>query len=308
MKHNVLHILLLMILSCLLIAGLCACGQDEAEPESSGSNDGPVSVELQEGQDQSLDLKSSGEVTWKTKDKKVATVSDDGRIVAGEPGETDVTVESDGKTYTYHVKVEDKNSKKSDESKDKKSDSTEKDKKKKKDASDESKDENKDSSNDSDSNKKNKKKKKSEETQAVPENTNPLIQVGAVSAKPGDKDVTVKVMVRNNPGILGMILTLRYDSKALTLKSASNGKAFKDVLKLTKPGELTDGCRFLWDGLELTEDQIKDGDILTLTFDVSKKAKAGDHVVLVSYDEGDIIDGNLETLKMGVIDGKVTVN
>ena len=76
MKHNVLHILLLMILSCLLIAGLCACGQDEAEPESSGSNDGPVSVELQEGQDQSLDLKSSGEVTWKTKDKKVATVSD----------------------------------------------------------------------------------------------------------------------------------------------------------------------------------------------------------------------------------------
>ena len=86
----------------------------------------------------------------------------------------------------------------------------------------------------------------------------------------------VDVSIKNNPGILGCKLTVKYDSR-LVLKSANAGEAFA-ALTLTKPGVLENSCNFVWDAIELSPENIKDGVILTLTFDVPADIKDNENL------------------------------
>ena len=290
---------LIIVLSLSLSCLMCSCGNNS---EETGSED-EYDFQLSQGQEQSLDIGSDGKkIEWKSTNKNVATVSKDGRIIAGEPGETEITVKVDGKTRKYKVKIEADEEKVKDSSKENKDsgkkpkDKTEKKKKNK----------NNTKKSESKSKKSTKKKEKSEPQQ--PQNvTMPAIRTAIVDAKQGDKEVKVNVDIENNPGVLGMLLKINYDSSALTLKSASNGKAVSDALSLTSSKKLQDGCSFVWDGLDLTDDQIRDGTILNLVFDVAPNADEGKYTVTFSYDEGDIIDRDLESVKMTVIDGGINV-
>lgn len=132
------------------------------------------------------------------------------------------------------------------------------------------------------------------------------LTVSNETAAAGD-EVRVAVSVKDNPGILGMTLSVNYITGALTLMDAESGEAVKDVLTFTKPGKLQNNCRFLWDGMELAEDQIKDGDVLILTFKVSDDAEPGEYPILLTYGQDDIVDRNLAFIDLDVIDGSVTV-
>ena len=101
--------------------------------------------------------------------------------------------------------------------------------------------------------------------------TTPVVSVEQVSAAPGES-VEVNISIENNPGILGATFTLTYDEQ-LTLTNAQAGDAF-GALSMTKPGKFTSPCNFVWDGQELEEEDIKDGVILTLTFQVSEIGRA----------------------------------
>lgn len=120
---------------------------------------------------------------------------------------------------------------------------------------------------------------------------------------PGDH-IDVDISVANNPRILGMTLMLQYDSK-LTLVSAKSGEAF-DMLAMTKPGVLESGCKFVWDGTELDEKSIKDGTILTLTFEISKEVKAGEKYIISASSE-DAVDKNLNPVKITAQSGSLTI-
>ncbi len=120
---------------------------------------------------------------------------------------------------------------------------------------------------------------------------------------PGDH-IDVDISVANNPGILGMTLMLQYDSK-LTLVSAKSGAAF-DMLAMTKPGVLESGCKFVWDGTELDEESIKDGTILTLTFEISKEVKAGEKYIISASSE-DAVDMNLNPVKITTQSGSLSI-
>ena len=133
----------------------------------------------------------------------------------------------------------------------------------------------------------------------------PTISVSNTSAAPGSSGVEVTVSVQNNPGILGMTLTLSYDSKMLTLKSAANGAAVSEVLSLTKPGKFVSPCNFIWDGQEITEEDVKDGVLLVLRFDVADTAH-GICPIAVSYHEGDIVDNDFIKLSFAVQNGSIT--
>ena len=132
------------------------------------------------------------------------------------------------------------------------------------------------------------------------------ISVSDVTTKRGDKEVKVEVSVKN-PGILGMILKLDYNEGAMTLKSAANGDAVSDVLTLTKPGEMKSGCNFVWDGIELKDYEIRDGVILTLTFDILDNATEGQYPISISYSDGDIIDGNLLPIDLTIKSGMLNI-
>ena len=59
--------------------------------------------------------------------------------------------------------------------------------------------------------------------------------------------VYVDILVKNNPGIAGAVLNVKY-TKGLKLVSATNGSAFSN-LSLTVPGQFSNPCRFLWDSI-----------------------------------------------------------
>lgn len=107
---------------------------------------------------------------------------------------------------------------------------------------------------------------------AAEETKNATISVESVSAAPG-ATVDVQISIKGNPGILGARLSVAFDD-GLTLVGASNGDAFS-VLTMTKPGKLVSPCQFVWDGQDITNEDIKDGVILTLTFAVARMPYPG---------------------------------
>lgn len=138
--------------------------------------------------------------------------------------------------------------------------------------------------------------------------TTPAFYVKNATAKAGDTGVVVEVVVKNNPGILGMTLTVDYDEDALTLKDATNGIALDGVLDLTKASVLKSGCNFVWDGVDLSDNQIKDGNVLTLKFDVSDSADKKAYPIKISYNNGDIIDADLNVITLEIENGQILVS
>lgn len=132
------------------------------------------------------------------------------------------------------------------------------------------------------------------------------LAVERVVAKAGDKDVTVSVHIKNNPGILGMTLTVSYDEQNLKLINAKNGSAVSEVLTFVPAKFLKSGSSFVWYGTDLNEKQIKDGTVLTLTFEVAEDAKGMIPIVLTVAD-GDIIDNRLQTVNMSLQNGSILV-
>lgn len=127
--------------------------------------------------------------------------------------------------------------------------------------------------------------------------------VDTVTAKAGE---TAEVCVRlsDNPGILGAIITMNYDS-ALTLEAAAPGRALSG-LTMTPPGQFVSPCNFVWDGVGTPD--TADGVLLTLTFRLPEDARTGaEYAVSVSLTEDNIIDGNLTPLVCRTTAGAIRV-
>lgn len=135
--------------------------------------------------------------------------------------------------------------------------------------------------------------------------TEPIFIVESVEANSGDT-VEVRVYVKNNPGILAMTLSLAYDDSAMTLTSASNGEALS-ALTMTPSRKLTSGCKFGWDAVEIAPEDVTDGEILVLTFDISDTATAGSYGVTISYTDGDIMDNDLNILYFEIQNGTISI-
>ena len=131
-----------------------------------------------------------------------------------------------------------------------------------------------------------------------------VIAVKGVDAAPGDT-ARVAVTVKGNPGILGAVLKITYD-EGLTLKSVENGEA-ASYLSMTKPGSLASPCKFSWDGVEVDQNAVKDGEFLVLTFEVAENVESGAKLnVRVTGDAGAVVDGDLNSVDVSYQDGAVT--
>lgn len=146
-----------------------------------------------------------------------------------------------------------------------------------------------------------------EEKTEIPDNNMPVLYIENVSAKAGDKEIPVKVNVKGNPGILGMIISINYDDKNLVLKEASCGEAVDGVLNFTKSNDFASGCRFVWDGVEITEGQIEDGTILELTFEAYSSIKSGKYPIEIGYGTGDIVNGKLIEVEPEIVNGNIII-
>ena len=116
-----------------------------------------------------------------------------------------------------------------------------------------------------------------------------------------ESSVRVPVKIMNNEGLVGATITIEYD-QALTLQSIDSGDAFSS-LTMTKPGDLTEKkINIVWDGME---EDSSNGVIAVLNF--SKPKKAGSYDVKISYEDGGIIDGNLQPVEVTMYNGSITV-
>lgn len=134
-----------------------------------------------------------------------------------------------------------------------------------------------------------------------------VFSVDTVKVAAGAKNISVPIRVQNNPGILGMRFSVSYDESVLTLSNASNGDAVSKVLALTKAKALCSGCYFVWDGIEVDPADVKDGIVLLLRFQVSDSAQSGSYPITVHYNNGDIIDNNLQAIFPRIQNGSITI-
>ena len=133
----------------------------------------------------------------------------------------------------------------------------------------------------------------------------PTIAVQPVTSTAGSI-VDVAVTITDNPGILGATFAFAYDSR-LTLLGATEGDAFS-ALTMTRPGNFFSPCSFVWDGQDLSPEQIKDGTILTLRFAIDNDAMPGsEYYVNVSCYNGDIFDAYLTPISVTLVNGYVSI-
>ena len=149
-------------------------------------------------------------------------------------------------------------------------------------------------------------------TQPEHDETDNVIQQATIKLKttygdPGET-ITVPVDLTENPGILGMVLSLEYDENAMQLVNVENGEAVSDVLTLTHSQKLESGIRFLWDGIEVKPEDVKKGNLLTLTFELSPDVMPGKRYPLqLKYESGKVVDTNLSSIYLRILQGYVEI-
>jgi len=138
-------------------------------------------------------------------------------------------------------------------------------------------------------------------SQSVFASSNMIISVGEATTT-GGEIFEVPITLSGNTGICGATLTVSYDN-GLTLNSIATGSALSN-LTLTKPGNLSSNPFVLvWDGMEADS---TNGVIATLKFNAP--STAGTYNILVSYDTGDIVDGNLTPISPTIQNGSIVVS
>lgn len=123
--------------------------------------------------------------------------------------------------------------------------------------------------------------------------TTPTLAFDSKSVKKGET-VSLNLSIKDNPGISGLEISLKYDTNALTLTGTTKGTLFSGF---------TASKNFLWDEVS---DVTDNGLLATFTFAVSESTKVGDYTV-------DIIvrcctNEDLDDVSCNVRSGKITVS
>jgi len=118
--------------------------------------------------------------------------------------------------------------------------------------------------------------------------------------------INVTISLADNPGIVSATLTVKYDTNALTLVDVNDlGNLGTQVHK----PQFVSPYTLAWANDTITENITFNGDIVTLTFEISNDAEIGDYPIEISYDydDYDIYNVNAEKIKFYTVDGKITV-
>lgn len=135
--------------------------------------------------------------------------------------------------------------------------------------------------------------------------TETTFRVDTIVVTPDIREAEIKVSVANNPGILGMLISLEYDETALKLVDCQTGSALS-ALTFQKPSKYSSGCNFVWYGSEAGE--VTDGEMLTLTFEIADHGKSGTYPITISWNDRDIYDSNCDMLNPDVVQGAIVVS
>lgn len=129
----------------------------------------------------------------------------------------------------------------------------------------------------------------------------PALTVSTEDAAPGTEEVVVSISLENNPGIIGMTLSIDYDHDRLEFIPGSgefvSGFGGTGVVSST-------GSGLAWGS---TENITFNGPFVELKFRVLETAADGLAQVSVFYEEYNIINADNENVHFDVIDGGVEI-
>ncbi len=145
------------------------------------------------------------------------------------------------------------------------------------------------------------------ENNAIQNTDQPLLYAEDQFKRKNEKNVEVMIKIKNNPGILGMMISVYYDESKMKIKGAENGEAFDGVLSFTNSNELKSGSRYIWDGQELLQDDIKDGTVLKLEFEMLDDSSIGKYPITLICNKDDVVDKDLKPIDIDVINGNIIV-
>ena len=134
----------------------------------------------------------------------------------------------------------------------------------------------------------------------------PRIVVDSKTVKAGDK-ISVNVTMKNNPGIWGLDVKIKYDKSVLTLTNVSNGDVFSNA-EWTQ-GDLSSDQYVLSYEASGFDNIAKNGTLATLEFTVNDKATVGTETrILVDYNTGDIINSSFEDINFDTVSGTIKIS
>lgn len=107
------------------------------------------------------------------------------------------------------------------------------------------------------------------------ESDTPVIKISNVSAAAGDT-VTINIDISNNPGIMGMMFRITYDSNSLQYSSYQKGYLSSYTVK-----DHSDKGYISFVNVE-SKDVSTDGTIISIIFKVTDNATAGKHIITLA--------------------------
>ena len=123
--------------------------------------------------------------------------------------------------------------------------------------------------------------------------SDPQIATETVSAQAGNT-VRVEMVLKNNPGLQGIMGQLKYDQSVLTLVDVENGTVLES---------LTWDKNLVWDA---AEDSLENGVLCVLVFQVAEDAPAGNYSVGLALEE--VANEQEQLLQLHVVYGTVQVS
>ena len=134
--------------------------------------------------------------------------------------------------------------------------------------------------------------------------TEPTIVVSNANASTGETNVEITVALKNNPGVTSMLLQIAFDDDALDLVSMTyNAEIGGTGIPLQSTASPV--TAYWAEGFNnVTGDWI----FVTLNFNVSSSANAGDYNITVTYNEDDVFNADEANVDFNIINGKITVS
>ena len=137
----------------------------------------------------------------------------------------------------------------------------------------------------------------------------PTIQGAELQASPGET-VTYTVQVKGNPGIAGVMLYLRADTKVFQVPTDRDGDYEVSTGEATAGGSMlanmlgNEGWQVLW--FQATNSQ-KDGVFLKIKLNVSKDAKAGTYPIQLAFSPENTVDQAGKQVSLACVNGSIQV-
>lgn len=126
-----------------------------------------------------------------------------------------------------------------------------------------------------------------------------------VTNKVANRDDTIEVAVslKNNPGIASIILSVAFDSDALTLTEVVYNTTIGG--QTVEPQNMNSPLKLYW--INGFADAEGDFVLATLKFTVKSDAAVGDHGITLSYNADDVYDISETNLPFEIVNGKITI-